>query len=110
MPSLCRYNQHLEHSSSLKLGGGSLLGLDEDWAGGKEYRVMNVVLDFLMLLTIIMESLVKIFIPRRRKFVAGETVLIIGAGHGIGRQSAYEFAKWESTLVLWDINKVMAIF
>ncbi|XP_057583693.1 17-beta-hydroxysteroid dehydrogenase 13 isoform X2 [Hippopotamus amphibius kiboko] len=70
---------------------------------------MNLILDLLLLLTIIiysyLESLVKVFIPRRRKSVAGEIVLITGAGHGIGRQTAYEFAKQKSSLVLWDINK-----
>lgn len=72
---------------------------------------MNIVLDFLVLLIIIiysyLESLVKVFIPRKRKSVAGEIVLITGAGHGIGRHTAYEFAKRKSRLVLWDINKVM---
>uniref|UniRef100_A0A2K5QSN3 Hydroxysteroid 17-beta dehydrogenase 13 n=1 Tax=Cebus imitator TaxID=2715852 RepID=A0A2K5QSN3_CEBIM len=50
--------------------------------------------------------MVKFFIPRRRKSVAGEIVLITGAGHGIGRQTAYEIAKRQSRLVLWYINKV----
>uniref|UniRef100_A0A8C2V0L7 Hydroxysteroid 17-beta dehydrogenase 13 n=1 Tax=Chinchilla lanigera TaxID=34839 RepID=A0A8C2V0L7_CHILA len=71
---------------------------------------MNIILDLLLLLLIIsysyLESLVKLFIPRRRKSVAGEIVLITGAGHGIGRLTAYEFAKRKSRLVLWDINKV----
>eukprot|EP00070_Physeter_catodon_P009330 XP_007120249.1 17-beta-hydroxysteroid dehydrogenase 13 isoform X2 [Physeter catodon] len=71
---------------------------------------MNIILDLLLLLIIIiysyLESLVKVFIPQRRKSVAGEIVLITGAGHGIGRQTAYEFAKRKSRLVLWDINKV----
>lgn len=70
---------------------------------------MNIILDLLMLLlTIIysyLEALVKVFFPRKRKSVAGETVLITGAGHGIGRWTAYEFAKQKSRLVLWDINK-----
>ncbi|ELW70207.1 17-beta-hydroxysteroid dehydrogenase 13 [Tupaia chinensis] len=70
---------------------------------------MNIILDLLLLLiTIIysyLESLVKFFIPRKRKSVAGEIVLITGAGHGIGRLTAYEFAKQKSRLVLWDINK-----
>uniref|UniRef100_A0A2K6K8B7 Hydroxysteroid 17-beta dehydrogenase 13 n=1 Tax=Rhinopithecus bieti TaxID=61621 RepID=A0A2K6K8B7_RHIBE len=71
---------------------------------------MNIILEILLLLiTIIcsyLELLVKFFIPRRRKSVAGEIVFITGAGHGIGRQTAYEFAKRQSILVLWDINKV----
>uniref|UniRef100_A0A2K6K8B6 17beta-estradiol 17-dehydrogenase n=1 Tax=Rhinopithecus bieti TaxID=61621 RepID=A0A2K6K8B6_RHIBE len=70
---------------------------------------MNIILEILLLLiTIIcsyLELLVKFFIPRRRKSVAGEIVFITGAGHGIGRQTAYEFAKRQSILVLWDINK-----
>ncbi|MXQ88001.1 hypothetical protein E5288_WYG022501 [Bos mutus] len=70
---------------------------------------MKIILDLLLLLLIIiysyLESLVKVFIPRKRKSVAGEIVLITGAGHGIGRQTAYEFAKRKSRLVLWDINK-----
>ncbi|KAI4542765.1 hypothetical protein MG293_006891 [Ovis ammon polii] len=70
---------------------------------------MKIILDLLLLLLIIvysyLESLLKVFIPRRRKSVAGEIVLITGAGHGIGRQTAYEFAQRKSRLVLWDINK-----
>uniref|UniRef100_A0A8U8BFG4 Uncharacterized protein n=1 Tax=Geospiza parvula TaxID=87175 RepID=A0A8U8BFG4_GEOPR len=42
-----------------------------------------------------------------RKSLAGELVLITGAGHGVGRATALEFAKRHSRLVLWDINKVM---
>lgn len=75
---------------------------------------MNIILDLLLLLIIIiysyLESLVKVFIPQRRKSVAGEIVLITGAGHGIGRHTAYEFAKRKSRLVLWDINKVLDSF
>nr|XP_004661658.1 17-beta-hydroxysteroid dehydrogenase 13 isoform X1 [Jaculus jaculus] len=70
---------------------------------------MHIVLDLLLLLLVIVyayiESVVKFFIPKRRKSVAGDTVLITGAGHGIGRLTAYEFAKRKSRLVLWDINK-----
>lgn len=75
---------------------------------------MKIILDLLLLLLIIvysyLESLLKVFIPRRRKSVAGEIVLITGAGHGIGRQTAYEFAQRKSRLVLWDINKVLDSF
>uniref|UniRef100_A0A8D2JKW3 Hydroxysteroid 17-beta dehydrogenase 13 n=1 Tax=Sciurus vulgaris TaxID=55149 RepID=A0A8D2JKW3_SCIVU len=71
---------------------------------------MNIFLDILLLLiTIIysyLESLVKFFLPQKRKSVAGEIVLITGAGHGIGRLTAYEFAKRKSRLILWDINKI----
>ncbi|XP_007949899.1 17-beta-hydroxysteroid dehydrogenase 13 [Orycteropus afer afer] len=70
---------------------------------------MHIVLYYLQVLAIIiysyLESLVKLFIPQKRKSVAGEIVLITGAGHGIGRATAYKFAKEKSKLVLWDINK-----
>ncbi|KAM6076870.1 estradiol 17-beta-dehydrogenase 11-like [Chlamydotis macqueenii] len=51
------------------------------------------------------EAFVKLFVPVKRKSVSGELVLITGAGHGIGRATALEFAKRQSRLVLWDINK-----
>ncbi|MEE6460043.1 hypothetical protein FKM82_000838 [Ascaphus truei] len=70
---------------------------------------MNIFLEILLLLlTVIysyLESFVKLFIPLKRKSVRGEIVLITGAGHGIGRITATEFAKLQSVLVLWDINK-----
>ncbi|XP_075716910.1 17-beta-hydroxysteroid dehydrogenase 13-like [Rhinoderma darwinii] len=70
---------------------------------------MNIALEILLLLlTIIysyLESLVKLFIPQKRKSVSEEIVLITGAGHGIGKITATEFAKLHSVLVLWDINK-----
>ncbi|XP_032188722.1 estradiol 17-beta-dehydrogenase 11 [Mustela erminea] len=58
-----------------------------------------------LLVVFTLESLLKRFIPKKRKSVTGEIVLITGAGHGIGRLTAYEFAKRKSKLVLWDINK-----
>ncbi|KPP73055.1 epidermal retinol dehydrogenase 2-like [Scleropages formosus] len=51
-----------------------------------------------------LEALLKWFIPSRKKNVAGETVLITGAGSGIGRLLALEFAARGATLVLWDIS------
>ncbi|XP_062992335.1 estradiol 17-beta-dehydrogenase 11-like [Elgaria multicarinata webbii] len=70
---------------------------------------MNLVFEFLWILAVIIysyvEALVKLFIPVKRKSVCGEIVLITGAAHGIGRLTAYEFAKRQSKLVLWDLNK-----
>ncbi|XP_053319009.1 17-beta-hydroxysteroid dehydrogenase 13-like isoform X2 [Spea bombifrons] len=70
---------------------------------------MNIILDYLLLFAIaiysFLESFVKLFIPVKGKSVSGNIVLITGAGHGMGRLTAYEFAKRQSILVLWDINK-----
>ncbi|XP_072261633.1 estradiol 17-beta-dehydrogenase 11-like [Pyxicephalus adspersus] len=70
---------------------------------------MNIIVDVLLLLLTILysylESFVKLFIPVKRKTVNGDVVLITGAGHGIGQNTAKEFAKLQSVLVLWDINK-----
>ncbi|XP_066240639.1 estradiol 17-beta-dehydrogenase 11-like [Saccopteryx leptura] len=66
---------------------------------------LHILLLLPLLIVFILESFLKLFIPKRRKSVAGEIVLITGAGHGLGRLTAYEFAKLKSKLVLWDINK-----
>lgn len=70
---------------------------------------MNFALETLQVLALSiyynLEALVKLFIPSRKKSVAGETILITGAGSGIGRLMALEFASMGVTLVLWDISQ-----
>lgn len=70
---------------------------------------MTFILEFIALFFLAiyayLEALVKLFIPAKRKSVSGEIVLITGSGSGIGRLTALEFAKLQSILVLWDINK-----
>ncbi|KAJ8322052.1 hypothetical protein KUTeg_000523 [Tegillarca granosa] len=53
------------------------------------------------------EAIILAFVPAsiRGKDVAGETVLITGAGSGIGRLMAVRFAQLGCRLVLWDINQ-----
>ncbi|XP_058486185.1 epidermal retinol dehydrogenase 2-like isoform X1 [Solea solea] len=51
------------------------------------------------------ESFIHLFVPRKRKNIAGEVVLITGAGSGIGRLMAQEFASHGTVVVLWDINQ-----
>ncbi|NXU52161.1 RDHE2 dehydrogenase, partial [Turnix velox] len=53
----------------------------------------------------LLESLVFLVVPKRKKNVSGEIVLITGAGSGIGRLLALKFARLGATVVLWDINQ-----
>ncbi|XP_017294431.1 epidermal retinol dehydrogenase 2 isoform X2 [Kryptolebias marmoratus] len=52
-----------------------------------------------------LESLIYLVVPRKKKNISGELVLITGAGSGIGRLMAQEFAALGAVLVLWDINE-----
>ncbi|NXP98091.1 RDHE2 dehydrogenase, partial [Vidua macroura] len=63
-------------------------------------------LQFIVLLVYyLLESLVFLVVPRRKKNVSGEIVLITGAGNGIGRLLAVKFASLGATVVLWGINQ-----
>lgn len=70
---------------------------------------MNFILETLQVLLLSLwyniESFIYLFVPMRKKNVAGEVVLITGAGSGIGRLMAQEFAALGTVLVLWDINQ-----
>uniref|UniRef100_G1TZ80 Short chain dehydrogenase/reductase family 16C member 5 n=1 Tax=Oryctolagus cuniculus TaxID=9986 RepID=G1TZ80_RABIT len=70
---------------------------------------MNAIVDtsiFLgKFLYYLFESLVCKIIPKNKKNVAGEIVLITGAGSGLGRLLAIHFANLGAILVLWDINQ-----
>ncbi|NXF73232.1 RDHE2 dehydrogenase, partial [Sclerurus mexicanus] len=70
---------------------------------------MNFFLETLkvivLLIYYLLESLVFLIVPRRKKNVSGEIVLITGAASGIGRLLSLKFGKLGATLVLWDINQ-----
>ncbi|CAD6189881.1 unnamed protein product [Caenorhabditis auriculariae] len=73
---------------------------------------MDQVLDAFVVigktLWLIFVAIIKSFLPNGalpRKDVKGQTVLITGAGSGLGRLLAYEFGKLGCYLVLWDVNE-----
>ncbi|XP_045717571.1 epidermal retinol dehydrogenase 2 [Phyllostomus hastatus] len=53
----------------------------------------------------LLETLIFTLIPKPRKNVAGEIILITGAGSGLGRLLALKFARLGAVLVLWDVNE-----
>ncbi|XP_066581195.1 short-chain dehydrogenase/reductase family 16C member 6-like isoform X2 [Prorops nasuta] len=71
--------------------------------GGALVLVDAVVL-LLKILYYIGESIYRFFVPLEEKSVAGEIVLITGAGHGIGRELALRYASLGATVVCWDLN------
>ncbi|XP_012529092.2 short-chain dehydrogenase/reductase family 16C member 6 [Monomorium pharaonis] len=53
----------------------------------------------------ICEDVYRLIVPPKKKSVAGEIVLITGAGHGIGKELAIGYASLGATVVCWDINE-----
>ncbi|KZC13668.1 Estradiol 17-beta-dehydrogenase 11 [Dufourea novaeangliae] len=47
---------------------------------------------------------IRTIVPFRSKSLLGETVLITGAGHGIGRELAMQLGSLGCIIVCWDIN------
>ncbi|KAM8727999.1 epidermal retinol dehydrogenase 2-like isoform 1-T1 [Acanthopagrus schlegelii] len=70
---------------------------------------MNFLLETIQVLLLSIwynvESFIHLFVPIKKKNIAGEVVLISGSGSGIGRLMAQEFAALGTVLVLWDINQ-----
>lgn len=61
---------------------------------------------FLKSLWFTLQSIYYAIVPPNRKCVFGETVLVTGAAHGLGRELALRFARLGATVVLWDVNQV----
>ncbi|KAH6937229.1 hypothetical protein HPB50_026014 [Hyalomma asiaticum] len=75
---------------------------------GSSNKVWHIVYNLFLVLYYIAEAIVVKLVPRKylhRKSVAGETVLVTGAGSGIGRLLSLRFAQRGARLVLWDIDR-----
>ncbi|MEE6463728.1 hypothetical protein FKM82_006034 [Ascaphus truei] len=69
---------------------------------------MHIVLEFFVVTFKVLWAFVlaaaKWLVRPKEKSVAGQVCLITGAGSGLGRLFALEFARRRAQLVLWDIN------
>ncbi|XP_038047426.1 epidermal retinol dehydrogenase 2-like [Patiria miniata] len=68
----------------------------------------RAVWNLLLALWYVLRAMAMFCIPRswrKRKDVLGEIVLVTGAGSGMGRLMAIDFAKRNACVVLWDVNK-----
>ncbi|KAJ8735866.1 hypothetical protein PYW07_007486 [Mythimna separata] len=78
------------------------------WGSGGLAAVPVWALDTLVLIVKLISTcsvaVTRIFVPVTMKSLHGETVLVTGAGHGIGRELAIQFAELGATVICWDIN------
>lgn len=69
---------------------------------------MNIALEFFVVAFRVLWAFVlaaaRWLVRPKEKSVAGQVCLITGAGGGLGRLFALEFARRRARLVLWDIN------
>lgn len=69
---------------------------------------MNIVVEFFVVTFKVLWAFVlaaaRWLVRPKEKSVAGQVCLITGAGSGLGRLFALEFARRRAQLVLWDIN------
>lgn len=71
------------------------------------HLILETLVCVVLFLYYCLEAIVLLFVPSsfRRKNVQGQTVLITGAGSGLGRLMSIQFAKLGCTLVLLDVNE-----
>lgn len=53
----------------------------------------------------IVEEIIKLFSTRPETSVSGKFVLITGAGHGMGKEMALQYARLGAKVICWDVNE-----
>lgn len=70
--------------------------------------MLNILAEFLLVILRVLWAIfvsgLKWLVRPKEKSVAGQVCVITGAGSGLGRLFAKEFARRRAVLVLWDIN------
>lgn len=66
--------------------------------------VLEIILLHLKIYYYVFESIYYQFFPKEIEDVRGKVVLITGAAHGIGRETALKYASLGAKVVCWDIN------
>ncbi|XP_013183981.1 17-beta-hydroxysteroid dehydrogenase 13 [Amyelois transitella] len=81
---------------------------DEQGIAMKIYQITSLVFEvfilYLKMTCTWIYSYYQLFVPPEPKSVKGEIILITGAGHGMGRETALRFARLGGILVCVDIN------
>ncbi|ALC48624.1 CG2254 [Drosophila busckii] len=73
------------------------------------YNIVLLIVDIVMLVIkfwlSIIEEAIKLFTTRPEANVSGQFVLITGAGHGMGKEMALQYAALGAKVICWDVNE-----
>ncbi|XP_062140070.1 17-beta-hydroxysteroid dehydrogenase 13 [Drosophila sulfurigaster albostrigata] len=73
------------------------------------YNIVLLIVDIVVLVAkfwiAIVEELFKAFTTRPQSNVAGQFVLITGAGHGMGKEMALQYGALGAKVICWDVNE-----
>lgn len=70
------------------------------------FIAQDVLIVAFKIVYILVKSIIRNILPKSKKDLSGETVLITGSAHGLGRQLALDISKHGARVVLWDISEV----
>jgi len=81
----------------------------EQNGGEQVFQVLQVIGEVILLLIkyiyFNIEAVYRVFVPLPEDSVRGEIVLVTGAGHGIGKEFALQYADLGAIVVCWDVNE-----